>query len=111
MAQFSTNDHQDSVPHDCLVLTDRACNGISGQWRRVAYLDTRQANIECPGNLQAANNSCRIFGSNPICSPVFFPSGGIPHSQVCGRIYGRYSNTPDAFDTFPVDRLAFPTTK
>ena len=96
---------------DCRTSTALTCNGISGQWRRVAYLDTSQANIECPGNLQATNNppSCRIFGSNPICSPVFFPSGGIPYSQVCGRIYGRYSNNPDAFDTFTGVRPNFPT--
>ena len=94
---------------NCSTSTALTCNGISGQWRRVAYLDTRQANIECPGNLQAANNSCRIFGSNPICSPVFFPSGGIPYSQVCGRIYGRYSGSPDAFDTFTDVRPDFPT--
>ena len=96
---------------NCSTSTALTCNGISGQWRRVAYLDTSQTNIECPGNLQAITNppSCRIIGSNPICSPVFFPSGGIPYSQVCGRIYGRYSNTPDAFDTFPVNRPVFPT--
>ena len=96
---------------NCSTSTALTCNGISGQWRRVAYLDTNQTNIECPGSLQGTNNppSCRIFGSSPTCSSAFFSSGGLPYSQVCGRIYGRYSLTPDAFDTFPVDRPAFPT--
>ena len=96
---------------DCSTSTALTCNGISGQWRRVAYLDTSQTNIECPGSLQATTNlpSCSIFGSSPTCSSVFFSSGGLPYSQVCGRIYGRCSLTPDAFDTFPVDRPPFPT--
>ena len=91
--------------------TALTCNGIYGQWRRVAYLDTSQTNIECPGSLQATTNppSCRIFESNPTCSSVFFSSDGSPYSQVCGRIYGRYSLTLDGFDTFPLDRPAFPT--
>ena len=96
---------------NCSTSTALTCNGISGQWRRVAYLDTNRTNIECPGSLQATTNppSCRISGSSPTCSSVFFSSGGLPYSQVCGRVYGRYSGTPDGFDTFPDDRPAFPT--
>ena len=96
---------------DCSTSTALTCNGLSGQWRRVAYLDTSQTNIECPGSLQATTNppSCRIFGNSPTCSSALFSSGGLPYSQVCGRIYGRYSLTPDAFDTFPVGRPNSPT--
>ena len=96
---------------DCSTSTALTCNGISGQWRRVAYLDTNQTNIECPGCLKATTNSpsCRIFGNSPTCSSAFFSSGGLPYSQVCGRIYGRYSRTPDAFDNFPDDRPDTPT--
>ena len=96
---------------NCRTSTALTCNGISGQWRRVAYLDTSQTNFECPRSLQATTNppSCRISGSSPTCSSVFFSSGGLPYSQVCGRIYGRYSLTPDGFDTFPDDRPDTPT--
>ena len=95
----------------CSTSTALTCNGISGQWRRVAYLDTSQTNFECPGSLQTITNptSCRIFGSSPTCSSVLFSSGDIPYSQVCGRVYGRYSNTPDAFDTLPGNRPDSPT--
>ena len=96
---------------NCSTSTALTCNGISGQWRRVAYLDTNRTNIECPGSLKATTNppSCRISGSSPTCSSVFFSSGGLPYSQVCGRIYGRYSGTPDAFDTFTDVRPGIPT--
>ena len=96
---------------NCSTNTALTCNGISGQWRRVAYLDTNQTNIECPGSLQATTNppSCRILGSSPTCSSVFFSSGGLSYSQVCGRVYGRYSLTPDAFANFAVSRPASPT--
>ena len=97
---------------NCSTSTALTCNGISGQWRRVAFLDTTsQTNIECPGCLKATTNppSCRIFGNSPTCSSAFFSSGGLPYSQVCGRIYGKYSLTPDAFDTFHGGRHGSPT--
>ena len=96
---------------NCSTSTALTCNGISGQWTRVAYLDTSQTNIKCPGSLQATTNppSCRICSSSPTCSSVFFSSGGSPYSQVCGRIYGRYSGTPDAFDPVTVGRPNSPT--
>ena len=97
---------------NCSTSTALTCNGISGQWRRVAYLDTSQTNIECPGSLQSTTNppSCRIFANSAICSSVLFSSGGLPYSQVCGRIYRRCSGTPDAFDiVFPGDRPPSPT--
>ena len=97
---------------NCSTSTALTCNGTSGRWRRVAYLNTTsQTNIECPGCLKAATNppSCRIFGKSPTCSSAFFSTGGLPYTQVCGRIYGRYSLTPDAFDTFPAGRSASPT--
>ena len=96
---------------NCSTSTALTCNGISGQWSRVAYLDTSQTNMECPGSLQATTNppSCRIFGNSPTCSSVFFSSGGLPYSQVCGRIEGRYSLSPDGFDTFPAGRPNSPT--
>ena len=77
----------------------------------MAYLHTNKTNIECPGSLQFTTNppSCRIFESSPTCSSVFFSFGGLPYFQVCGRIYGRYSYTPDAFDAIPGNRPAFPT--
>ena len=34
---------------NCRTSTALTCNGISGQWQRVAYLDTSQTNFECPG--------------------------------------------------------------
>ena len=94
---------------NCSTSTALTCNGISGQWRRVAYLDSNQTNFECPGSLQANRPFCRISRSRPTCSSVFFSSGSLPYSQVCGRIYGRYSGTPDAFDTFTDVRPGIPT--
>ena len=52
--------------------------------------------------------SCGNFESSPSCSSVFFSSGGLPYSQVCHRIHGRYSGAPDAFNTSPVEDPNFP---
>ena len=80
---------------DC--STNMACNGISGQWRRVAYLDMNEPNMNCPGRLQAVVNpsSCRINVSEAKCSSVFFSSNNRRYSKVCGRIHAYYHGEPD----------------
>ena len=74
---------------NCRTSTALTCNGVSGQWRRVAYLDTSQINIECPRSLKATTNSplCRIFGSSSTCSSLIFSSGGLPYSSLWHNIW------------------------
>ena len=80
---------------DC--STNTTCNGISGQWRRVAYLDMNEPNMNCPGRLQAVVNpsSCRINVSGAKCSSVVFSSNNKPYSKICGRIHAYYHGEPD----------------
>ena len=93
---------------NCSVYTASSCNGISGQWRRVVYIDTSKENMKCPGTLQALANpsSCRISGSQPRCSSVTFSSNNLPYSKVCGRIHAYYHGDPDGFAIFTTLRRA-----
>ena len=91
---------------NCSFNTASTCAGISGQWRRVAYLDTNKENMSCPGSLLESRNpsSCRISGSQPQCSSVTF-SNNLPYSKVCGRIHAYYHGGPDGFAFFTTLRL------
>ena len=78
------------------------CNNVSGQWRRVAYLDTNQTNLLCPEGLQTSNDntSCKICGFHRTCSSVIYPTHGHFYSKVCGKVHAHYLGTPDGFQIF-----------
>ena len=85
----------------CSTSIAFSCNGVLGQWRRVAFLNASSANpLQCPGDLQVRNSdppSCVHAGASSGCSAVDYETNGMEYSQVCGRVHGRYSLTPDGF--------------
>ena len=65
------------------------CGGTGG-WRRAVYLDMTDPYTNCPSGWNLTDYSKRTCGRANTglysCSSVFFPVGGGPYSQVCGRI-------------------------
>ena len=77
------------------------CGGTWG-WRRAVYLDMTNPTTNCPSGWNTTEYSKRTcgrvtIGSVGTCDSVFFPVGGKPYSQVCGRIRAYQNSLPDAF--------------
>ena len=75
--------------------------GISGNWRRIAHLDTTQGDT-CPSNLRTATNTTtgqtacgRTTGQG--CTYLNFTISN-DYSNVCGRVRGYQYFSMDAFD-------------
>ena len=75
--------------------------GILGYWRRIAHLDTIQAD-SCPSSLRTVTNTTtgqtacgRTTG--PGCSKLSYINGN-NYSHVCGRVRGYQYYSMDAFD-------------
>ena len=89
-----------------------SCNDIIGQWRRVAYLNISDNNLDqCPGSLEMRSDppSCRQKTVNAGCSSVKYQTGGTPYSQICGKIHARAAGSPDGFQHFGGNRKRNPT--
>ena len=80
-----------------------SCGG-AGQWTRIAYLDMTDSSQQCPGDWRITDSSASVRACGrstdvgDTCSPVFFSSGGLSYSRVCGRLNAYQKGTPDAFD-------------
>ena len=65
------------------------CGGTGG-WRRAVYLDMKNPYTNCPSGWNPTDYSKRTCGrastGGYTSDSVFFPVGGGPYSQVCGRI-------------------------
>ena len=81
-------------------------NGITGGWRRVAYLNTSDPSAcQCPDDLEQigirgqSNNplSCRRNTSEDGCLSVFYANDGNSYSRVCGMINAYKIDSPDGF--------------
>ena len=82
-----------------------SCNGISGGWKRIAYLNTNEIPVSCPDNFEVRDPIsnpplCRRTSANKGCNSVAYPSNGTSYSQVCGTVRVHPEGTPDGFDTF-----------
>ena len=89
------------------------CEGITGGWMRVAYIDMDVSNT-CPQGLTFVNSSdnsrgTRVLPSRCIrshsgyngCSSVTFPTHGVPYTKVCGRAQGyQYGYTRSFFSHY-----------
>ena len=68
------------------------CNGTPGSWRRVAFINMTDTSYNCPTGLNLTSYSKRTCGRSHTtgagCSSTTFSVGGLPYSQVCGRIRG-----------------------
>ena len=80
-----------------------SCGGTTN-WRRAVYLDMTDSNTNCPSGWQLTGYSKRTCGrvgpDDLTCDSVFFPVGGGPYSQVCGRITAYQYGLPDGFSGF-----------
>ena len=92
---------------NCFHTDSSICNGMSGHWRRVAYLNTSETNEQCPRTLisREDHSGCQVCGNGPKCSSVIYPTGGLYYSRVCGRVHAQYFGSPDGFHggTFTAD--------
>ena len=67
------------------------CGGTTG-WKRVAFINMTDTSHSCPPGLNLTTYSKRTCGQTHTgrnnCSSTTFSVGGLPYSQVCGRIRG-----------------------
>ena len=89
----------------CSINTAFSCSGVSGNWRRIAYLNTNENPVSCPGNFEVRGYIfnpplCRRTNPNKGCSSVIYPSNSMSYSQVCGTVRVHPEGIPDGFDTF-----------
>ena len=77
-----------------------SCNGVTGGWRRVAYLNTSDSGpIQCPSGLQIRIEppSCRRNHSSAGCSSIFYSSHDILYSCIYGRVNAQQTGSLDGF--------------
>ena len=77
-----------------------SCGGSTG-WRRVAYLNMSDPSQQCPSVWREYTTPHRVCGrrsnSSGTCEGLNYTTGSEQYDQVCGRIIGYQSGTPDAF--------------
>ena len=78
---------------------DFICDGSAG-WRLVAYLNMSDPYQQCPSTWQEITTPHRVCGRQSTtgnCEGLTYSTGSEQYDQVCGRIIGYQSGTPDAF--------------
>ena len=79
----------------------RMCCGRTGGWMRVANLDMKDTNQQCPSGFRLVTSPRRSCGRpGPGCVSTIFPVIGVEYSRVCGKITGYQVGTPDAFNQY-----------
>ena len=75
-----------------------------GLWYRIAHLNMNDSTQECPSNWTEISSSVRTCGrptsSGPSCPAVFFSTGSLQYSRVCGRAIGFQDGSTDGFQRF-----------
>ena len=76
------------------------CNGTPG-WKQIAFISMTDTSYSCPTGLNLTSYSKRTCGRSHMgytgCSSTTFDVGGLPYSQVCGRIKGYQFGATGAF--------------
>ena len=77
------------------------CGTTTGGWTRVAHINMTSPEGTCPSPLEtiASPRSCSHYGGAG-CSSVYFPTFGVPFTQVCGQAIGYQHHTADAFGVY-----------
>ena len=77
----------------------RICCGRIGDWMRVANLDMKDTNQQCPSGFRLVTSPRRSCGRpGPAgCVSTKFPVHGVEYSRVCGKIIGYQDGTPESF--------------
>ena len=75
-----------------------------GLWKRIAHLNMSDSTQECPSNWTEISSPVRTCGrptsSGPSCPAVFFSTGSLQYSRVCGRAIGFQDGSTDGFQRF-----------
>ena len=82
------------------LLQRYSCGGSTG-WRRVAYLNMSDPSQQCPSVWQEITTPFRVCGRRSTrgsCEGLTYSTGSEHYDQVCGRIIGYQSGTPDTFN-------------
>ena len=93
---------------NCTLYT---CDGVSGGWKRVAYLDVNDSSASaCPNGLQQIDSplSCRRTATGGGCSAVTYAIND-NYKCIFGRINALQVGTPDGFQRHTLSRPATPT--
>ena len=93
---------------NCTLYT---CDGVSGGWKRVAYLDVDDPSASaCPNGLQRRDSplSCRRTDIGGGCSAVTYAIND-NYKCIFGRINALQVGTPDGFQQHGSSRPATPT--
>ena len=86
---------------------NRVCWGVSGGWMRVAELDMRNSDSQCPSGLREVVHPGHRLCEKDIDDQIY---GGCSHtvfkvntgySQVCGKIIAYQFGSPDSFGLHP----------
>uniref|UniRef100_A0A1X7VMJ6 Fibrinogen C-terminal domain-containing protein n=1 Tax=Amphimedon queenslandica TaxID=400682 RepID=A0A1X7VMJ6_AMPQE len=88
-------------PYSVYCYMDNFCNA-GGGWKRVAKLDMKNSNENCPAELsmyhQDGKRACgRLVNDRGSCSWIIFPVN-YEYSQVCGKVIGYQKGFPDGPD-------------
>ncbi len=79
-----------------------SCGGVTGGWMRVANLDMRGSNAQCPGTLrERMDSSIRTCEtpSSTTCHQVTYSTENINFVEVCGKIKAYQVGKMDAFNS------------
>ena len=86
--------------YDIAASYSHTCNGTPG-WKRIAFINMTDTSYSCPTGLNLTSYSKRTCGRSHFnsygCSSTTFDIGGLPYSQVCGRIKGYTFGSTNAF--------------
>ena len=81
-----------------LMLVPTCGNGL---WYRIAHLNMSDSTQDCPSNWREIGSPVRTCGrptsSGPSCPGVFFSTGSLKYSRVCGRAIGFQNGSTDGF--------------
>ena len=91
---------------DSVIASMSMCNGTLG-WSRIAFINMTDTSYNCPTGLNLTSYSKRTCGRSHTygfgCSSTTFSVGGLPYSQVCGRIRGYQFGSTSAFISEDID--------
>ena len=80
----------------------RTCCGRTGGWMKVANLDMKDTNQQCPSGFRLVTSPRRSCGRpGPAgCVSTTFPDHNVEYSRVCGKIIGYQDSSTDAFENY-----------
>ena len=88
----------DNGPKHMYCDMERSCKGVAGGWMRLASINMTDTSSNCPSGLRTLTSPRRC--ARNIGDPEYsftFPVKGVQYSQVCGKIIGYQTGSPDAF--------------